>query len=70
MSMECSYVYDQDPRYGWVSISMCGNSEGLIVVQDKDGMFHGFTFEGGEMTPTCICSARHEYECACPNAQW
>ena len=68
--MTPTYEYDQDPRYGWVNIDMGDKKEGLIVVQDCDGICYGFTFSDGKMTPTCICSAWSESECACPSVDW
>ena len=59
-----SWQYDQDPRYGWVSIDMNGEKSALIVVHDEDGS-HGFNYKDGVMTPTCICNAWDESECAC-----
>lgn len=63
--MIVKYEYDQDPRYGWAAIDMGEKESGLIVIQDKDGMCYGFTYEDGEMTKTCICMAWNESECAC-----
>jgi hypothetical protein len=68
--MKTSYVCDQDPRYGWVSISMEDKNVGLIIVDDRHGKSYGFTFTDGEMVPTCICSARSSSECACLNVGW
>lgn len=68
--MKVSYEYDQDPRYGWASISVDGEVENLIVVHTEEGGSYGFSFCDGEMTPTCICHAYSESECACPNVVW
>lgn len=68
--MKCKYEYDQDPRYGLVHINMEDNSEGVIVIQDTDGISHGFSFRDGEMTKTCICSARSASECGCAGGDW
>ena len=68
--MQVSYVYDQDPRHGWANIDMEKSNEGLIVVHDQNGKAHGFKFSDGEMTPTCICSARSDRECSCSNVDW
>lgn len=63
--MKTEYVYDQDPRYGWVHIDMEEKKYGLIVVQDESGISYGFNYKDGEMTPTCICNAWDESECGC-----
>ena len=57
-----SWQYDQDPRYGWVSIDTERDrgSSTLIIVDN-----YGFTYKDGTMTPTCICSAWNESECSC-----
>lgn len=68
--MKATYEYDQDPRYGWVNINMEEKTTGTIVVQDSDGVCHGFTFAEGSMTPTCICSAWYEHECSCSGVDW
>lgn len=68
--MTPTYEYDMDPRYGWVNINMGDKEEGLVVVQDSDGMCYGFTFGDGKMTPTCICSAWNESECCCHGVVW
>lgn len=67
--MQVSYQYDQDPRYGWASIQIEKGERCLIVVHDETGS-HGFSYENGEMTPTCICSAWNASECACPGVAW
>ena len=64
--MKVSCEYDQDPRYSWASIDVEGHREPLIVIHCEDGSY-GFIFKDGEMLPTCICSARSEYECSCDN---
>lgn len=56
------YVYDQDPRYGWVSVDTNERKDLLFVVDNN-----GFMYKDGEMTPTCICYARSEFECGCSN---
>jgi len=63
--MNCSYEYDQDPRYGWVSVNMGDKKEGLIVVQDEGGVCYGFTYSDGKMVATCICNAYSKAECGC-----
>ena len=67
--MRVSYEYDQDPRYGWVRIES-DISSFTVVVEGREGQTHGFQFTGGKMVPTCICSARSEGECGCPNHPW
>ena len=62
--MKVSYDYDQDPRYGWVSIDIEDSKDPLIIIHDESGS-HGFTYNDGEMTPTCICAAWAESECSC-----
>lgn len=68
--MKVSYEFDQDPRYGWASIDVEGKEDALIIVHGAEGGSHGFIFRGGEMIPSCFCSARNEGECACPNVEW
>ena len=69
--MKVSYEYDQDPRYGWVSIDLEGKKKGLIIIHTSKGSF-GFNFseKDGSMTPACLCHAWHESECSCPNVVW
>jgi len=69
--MKVSYEYDQDPRYGWASVSLDGATTGLIVVHTERGSF-GFNFveRDGTMRPTCLCSAWNEGECTCPGVDW
>lgn len=64
--MKVSHQYDQDPRYGWASIDLDGQTTGLIVVHTEKGSF-GFNFSEreGTMTPTCICAAWSQSECSC-----
>ena len=57
-----SYEYDQDPRYGWVSVDTEDRKSLLFVVDNN-----GFIYEDGTMKPTCICYARSENECGCSN---
>lgn len=66
--MKVSYEFDQDPRYGWASIDLDGQTTGLVVVHTASGSL-GFAFSerDQEMAPTCICSAWSESECACPH---
>lgn len=59
---EARYIYDLDPRYGWIDIQTYGRKELTIVI---DG--NGFTYNDGRLTPTCICSAWNESECGCSN---
>ena len=68
--MKVSFEHDQDPRYGWASIDIEEAKEALIIVHGGEVGSLGFTFKNGEMTPTCICSAWNESECACPNVDW
>ena len=68
--MKVSYEYDQDPRYGWISIDVGDNKETLIVVHGADGGSRGFTFDGENMMQTCICHAYSASECACPGVSW
>lgn len=67
--MKTSYEYDQDPRYGWVLIEMGDRRSGDVLVTDRNGLTHGFTYQDGKMTPTCICHAWNEGECACTNLE-
>jgi hypothetical protein len=62
--MKVSFVYDQDPRYGWASVDLGDSDKGLIIVHTAEGS-KGFTYSDGKMEPTCICSAWSEDECAC-----
>lgn len=68
--IKTSYNYDQDPRYGWVSIDMDKSTSVDIIVQDKGGVSYGYTFRDGNIAPTCICSARSRGECGCHNLPW
>ena len=67
--MKASYEFDQDPRYGWASVDLEGAPDGLVIIHAANGS-HGFTYSDGEMTPTCICNAWSDSECACPNVIW
>jgi len=67
--IKVSYEYDQDPRYGWVSVETNGRKEILVIIY-AEGVARGFSFNGEIMEPTCICSARESYECGCPNVRW
>lgn len=62
--MIVSHEYDQDPRYGWASVDLDGQTTGLIVVYDN-GRSYGFNYCKGKMTPTCLCNAWNESECSC-----
>jgi hypothetical protein len=68
--MKVSYEFDQDPRYGWVRVSMGDSKSALFVVHSEGHGSQGFEFKDGEMTPACICSARSEGECACSGVDW
>jgi len=68
--MKVSYEHDRDPRYGWASVDIGERSDALIVVHSQEFGSRGFKFRDGEMTPTCICSAWNESECACPGVEW
>ena len=68
MDVVASFVYDMDPRYGWVHIGS-DHEKFDIVIQTSDGSF-GYTFKDGEFYPHCICSARHAGECCCQTGDW
>ena len=68
--MRVEYEFDQDPRYGWASINLEGQTTGLIVVHCENSGSRGFTFCKGVMTPTCICHAWNKSECSCPDVEW
>ncbi len=67
--MKVEYAYDQDPRYGWASITIERGTDNLIVIHSEDGS-HGFKYHKGEMVPTCTCHAWHSSECCCLNVDW
>ena len=68
--MDVKYEYDQGPRYGWASIDVGDSTSSLIIIHGSAGGSRGFIYDGEDMVPTCICSARHASECACPNVPW
>lgn len=68
--MKLRYEYDQDPRYGWASVELDKNGPALIVIHCPEKGSRGFTFDNGEMVPTCICNAWNQNECSCPNVDW
>jgi hypothetical protein len=65
MITKVTHEYDQDPRYGWVSIDIRGDSSVLVVIHSESGGSQGFTYSNGEMTPTCLCTAWSASECSC-----
>ena len=69
-TLKVSYEYDQDPRYGWVSVNLEGETTALIVVHTESGSL-GFNFNEREqkMVPTCICNAWNSSECSCPHLE-
>lgn len=68
--MKVTFEHDQDPRYGWVSVDIGEKTSALIVVHSEQYGSRGFEFRDGQMTPTCICHAWNEAECACPDVDW
>jgi hypothetical protein len=68
--MKVEFEYDQDPRYGWASIDIGEKTNSLIIVHSLEYGSRGFEFRNGKITPTCICSAWNEGECACPGVDW
>jgi len=68
--MKVEYQYDQDPRYGWASITVDDSKQELIVMHSTSGGSRGFYYDGESFTPTCICSAHELSECACEGVSW
>ena len=60
-----THEYDQDPRLGWASIDIRGDSSVLVVIHSESGGSQGFTYSKGVMTPTCLCVAWSASECSC-----
>lgn len=68
--INASYQFDLDPRYGWVSaISEDGDHPIDFVIQ-QGGRCYGYTFNGGNFEPTCVCSAWSAGECCCETGRW
>ena len=69
--IKISYLYDQDPRYGWFDVQLPETKNNFeIVVHGFENGSLGFTFDGENFVPTCICSAWNVSECSCPNVSW
>jgi hypothetical protein len=68
--MKVNFEHDQDPRYGWANIDLGDKTDALIIVHSTEYGSRGFQFSNGTMTPTCICTARVQGECSCPDVNW
>ncbi len=68
--VDVKYEYDNDPKYGWVSINQNDSKEITIVVHSEEHGSLGYKFTDGEMLPICICSAYCPSECSCPNVSY
>ena len=68
--MKCSHQYDQDPRYGWASVDLEGETTALLIIHtDKGSLGFNFSERDQSMTPTCICYAYSQPECSCPHLE-
>ena len=74
--MKLKYDYDQDPRYGYYRIKVESKDRSQyrgmveVIVDDEDGgtlAAYSLNTKTGEITPTCMCNAWSESECACGN---
>ncbi len=70
--MKLHYDYDLDPRYGWYRLRLESKDTNKVdlIIDDAGGgtlATYDLNTETGEITPSCMCNAWSESECACGN---